>query len=122
MRWIKLKDTVEFYNTSRPWIKEGNDKKRDTYGRSHAPCEGWELTLNVFKSGICPIKLTQGKRLKILALKQMRQRLPIARTQVKAGNTSQNLINEIREITYSLYRAKDIAKTVYNNIKNSISV
>ena len=52
----------------------------------------------------------------------MRQRLPIARTQVKAGNTSQNLINEIREITYSLHQAKDIAKTVYNNIKNSISV
>ena len=50
----------------------------------------------------------------------MLQRLPIAHTQVKAGNTSENLLNEIRQIVYSLYRAKEITKKVCNNIMNSI--
>ena len=41
--------------------------------------------------------------LKILTPKQMLQILPIALAQVKAGNTSENLLNEIRQILYSLY-------------------
>ena len=49
----------------------------------------------------------------------MLQRLLIALAQVKAGNTSENLLNEIRQIIYSLYRAKEITKKVYNNIMNS---
>ena len=50
----------------------------------------------------------------------MLQRLPIALPQVKAGNNSQNLLNEIREIVYSLYRSKQVIKKVYNNIIKSI--
>ena len=50
----------------------------------------------------------------------MLQRLPIALTQVKEGNTSENLLNEIRKIIYSLYEAKEITKKVYNNIISSI--
>ena len=60
--------------------------------------------------------------LKILTPKQMLQRLPIALAQVKAGDTSENLLNEIRQIIYSLYRAKEITKKVYNNIMNSMRV
>ena len=56
-----------------------------------------------------------GKGLKILTLKQMLQRLPIALAQVKAGNNSENLLNEIRQILYSLYQSKQITKKVYNN-------
>ena len=41
--------------------------------------------------------------LKIVTTKQMFQRLPIALAQVKAGNNSESLLNEIRQITYSLY-------------------
>ena len=52
----------------------------------------------------CPLDLV--KQLKILTPKQMIQRLPIARVLVKAGNTSENLLNEIHQIIYSLYRAK----------------
>ena len=59
--------------------------------------------------------------LKILQ-KQIRQRLPIALTQIKAGNTSANLKNEICQIIHSLYQAKEIAKKVYNNIMNSIKL
>ena len=46
---------------------------------------------------------TKGTGLKILTPKQMLQRLPIALAQVKAGNNSENLLNEIRQIIYSLY-------------------
>ena len=44
--------------------------------------------------------------LKILTPKQLLQRLPIALAQVKAGNNSENLLNEIRQIVYSLYQSK----------------
>ena len=44
----------------------------------------------------------KGKGLKILTPKQMLQRLPIAIVQVKAGNTSKSLLNEIKQIIYSL--------------------
>ena len=52
----------------------------------------------------------------------MLQRLPIAPTQIKAGNTFENLLNEIRQIIYSLFREKEITKKVYNNIMNSIKI
>ena len=52
----------------------------------------------------------------------MLQRLPIALAQVKPGDTSENVLNEIRQVIYSLHRAKEIAKRVYNNIMNSIKV
>ena len=52
----------------------------------------------------------------------MLQRLPIALAQIKAGNNSQTLLNEIRQIVYSLYQSKEIIKKVYNNILKSIKV
>ena len=57
-------------------------------------------------------KATHGKGLKMLIPKQMFQRLPIVSAQVKAGNASENLLNEIRQITNSLYRAKEFTKNV----------
>ena len=50
------------------------------------------------------------KWLKKLTSQQIVQRLPIALAQVKAGNTSENLLNEIRQVIYSLYQAKEITK------------
>ena len=63
---------------------------------------------------------TKVTGLKILTSKQMIQRLPIALAQVKAGNNSESLLNEIRQIVYSLYQSKQITKKVYNNIIKSI--
>ena len=63
---------------------------------------------------------TKGKRLKISIPKQMLRRLSIALAQVKAGNNSESLLNEIRQIVYSLYQSKQITKKVYNNIIKSI--
>ena len=62
---------------------------------------------------------TKGTGLKILIPKQILQILPIALTQVKAGNNSESLLNEIRQIVYSLYQSKQITKKVYNNIIES---
>ena len=65
-------------------------------------------------------RATKGTGLKILTPKQMLQRLPIALAQVKVGNTSESLLNEIRQFVYSLYQSKQITKKVYNNIIKSI--
>ena len=63
---------------------------------------------------------SKGKGLKILTPKQMLQRLPIALVQVKAGNNSENLLSEIRQIIYSLHQSKEITKKVYNNLMKSL--
>ena len=99
------------YNKSREKVLElfndcckiaSNAKYRSIYGEGHLS----EL----------------ATRLKILTLKQMFQRFPIALAQVKAGNISENLLNEIGQIAYYLYRKKEITKKVYKNILNSIEL
>ena len=55
-------------------------------------------------------KQQEGKGLKILTPKQMLQRLPIALAQIKAGNNSDSLLNETRQIVYSLYQSKKLLK------------
>ena len=60
----------------------------------------------------------QGKGLKILTPNQMLSRLPITLAQLKAGNNSEKLKNEIRQILYSLYRSKNMTKQLYNNLIN----
>ena len=52
----------------------------------------------------------------------MFQRIPIALAQVKAGNNSENLLNEIRQIVYFLHQSKEITKKVYNNIIKPIQI
>ena len=64
----------------------------------------------------------EGKGLKILTPKQMLQRLPIALAQTKAGNDSESVLNEVRQIVYSLCQSKEITKKIYNNIIKSIKV
>ena len=61
-----------------------------------------------YSSMMCDAKYraTKGTGLKILIPKQMLQRLPIALVQVKAGNNPESLLNEIRQIVYSLYKSK----------------
>ena len=63
---------------------------------------------------------TEGTGLKILTPKQMLQRLPIVLAQVKASNNSESLLNEIRQIVYSLYQSKQITKKVYISIIKSV--
>ena len=63
---------------------------------------------------------TKGKGLKILTTKQMLQRLAKSLAQLKPGNNSERVLNEIRQIAYSLYQSKQITKNLYNNIIKSI--
>ena len=58
----------------------------------------------------------------MLTPKQMIQKLPIALAQVKTGNNSERLWNEIRQIVYSLYQSKQIPNKVHNNIIKSIQL
>ena len=61
----------------------------------------------------------KGKGLKILTPDQMLDRLPIPLAQLKAGNNSEKLKNEIRQLFYSLHRSKKLTKTIYNSLINT---
>ena len=65
-------------------------------------------------------KNQQGKGLKILTPNQMLSRLPISLAQLKAGNNSEKLKNEIRQLLYSLYRSKKLTKEIYKSLINII--
>ena len=58
----------------------------------------------------------EGKGLKILTPNQILSRLPISLAQLKAGNNSEKLKNEIRQLLYSLYHSKNMTKQAYNNL------
>ena len=61
-----------------------------------------------------------GKGLKILTPNQMLRRLPISLAQLKAGNNSEKLKNEIRQLLYSLYRSKKLTKQLYKSLVDII--
>ena len=62
------------------------------------------------------------KRSQNITSKQLLPRLRIAFAQVKAGNTSEKLLNEICQIIYSLYQEKEITKEVYDSIMKAIKL
>ena len=62
----------------------------------------------------------QGQGLKILTPEQVVSRLSTSLAQLEAGNNSEKLKNEIRQLLYSLYRSKTLGKTIYNNLINAI--
>ena len=62
----------------------------------------------------------KGQGIKILTPNQMLNRLPIALAQLQAGNNSNKLKNEIRQLLYSLYRSKNMTKQAYNNLMNCL--
>ena len=57
-----------------------------------------------------------GEGLQILTPDQMLSRLPITLAQLKAGNNSEKLKNEIRQLLYSLYRSKKLTKQLYKSL------
>ena len=62
----------------------------------------------------------QGLGLKILTPNQMLSRLPITLAQLKVGNNSEKLKNEIRQLSYSLYRSKKLTKQLHKSLINII--
>ena len=61
-----------------------------------------------------------GQGLKILTPSQMLNRLPISLAQLKAGNSSEKLKNEIRQLLHSLYRSKKRTKQIYKSLTDMI--
>ena len=118
----------DFVKNTKPQDPKQKKLKSDVLDSVRALVKGRELMYNAFRSGIFHrLEESQkgegvNERLKILTPNQMLKRLPIALAQVKAGNNSEILLNEIRQIVYSLYRSKEITKKVHNNIINSIKV
>ena len=114
----------DFTKKTKPQDPEQKKLKSDVLNSVGALAKGRELMYNAFRSGIFHRleNSQEGEGLKILTPNQMLKRLPIALAQVKAGNNSESLLNEIRRIAYSLYRSKEITNKVYNNIINSIKV
>ena len=111
---------MNFNNKTRPKNKDDKKNKKNILNSAQNLYYGRELVINAFKSGLFPLKSTTGTGLKVLTPKKMHQRLPIALPQVKAGNNSESLLNEIRQIVYFLYQSKKSTKKVYNNIIKSI--
>ena len=114
----------KFKSKTKPHNPESKKVKEYVLNSARALLQGREMVFKAFESGIFlkPEESKQGKGLKILTPNQMLKRLPITLAQIKAGNNSESLLNEIRQIVYSLYRSKTITKKVYNNITKSIKV
>ena len=83
-----------------------------SYYRDVSDCDS-----DLSSPNLCDIK---GKGLKILAPNQMLSRLPIYLAQLKAGNNSEKLKNEIVQLFYSLYRSKKLTKKLYKSLVDII--
>ena len=112
---------MDFNKKTKPQNLEKKQVKKDILKNLYVLFESRERVLDAFESKIFPIKnegtgfsdkVSKHSKLKILTPKQILQRLTIAFPQVKAGNTSESLLNKIRQIIYSLYQAKEITKNI----------
>ena len=114
----KNKDQVylikEMLNTMKEAIKNVSENKK-------LEIEENEKIINFFERILYFNQLDQsGKGLKILTPNQMFSRLPITLAQLKAGNNSEKLKNEIRQLLYSLYRSKKLTKQLYKSLTDVI--
>ena len=99
---------MKVYKKKRSWVPSVLKKKLLKYGK--------ELKRIIKKISSISSGSQSGEGLKILTPQQMFAQLPILLAQIKAGNNSRELKNEIRQLFYSLYRSKKISKTVYKNL------
>ena len=120
---------MSFRKNTEPRSQEKKQEKEIVLENLYNFFEGREKNLDAFESKIFSVKSKGAgilspnqSKINILTPKQMLQRLPIALAQVKAGNNSEKLLNEIRQIVYALYQSKQITKKVYINIIKSINV
>ena len=110
-------EIMNFRKNTKPRSQEKKQEKEILLENLYKFWKGREKVLDAFESKIF---LTKPKgagilnpdhsKLKILTHKQMLQRLPIALAQVKTGYNSKSLLNQIRQIVYSLYQSKQITK------------
>ena len=108
----KNNELVNMINSGLKDLKEEIKKMSKEEKENEDP----ELIVNIVEKILKFNKQNQQKSLKILTPNQMLNRLPIALAQLQAGNNSNKLKNEIRQLLHSLYRSKNITKQVYNNL------
>ena len=116
----EAKNTQKEYNKQLNLIRRGNKNniQKETLNNINNLYNARDMAIKFIEdygSMILEVKRLarqEGEGLKILTPNQMLKRLSIALAQVKAGNNSESLLNEIRQIVYSLYRSKEITKKV----------
>ena len=89
-------------------IEDMSEQKKET----ESPNEIVDIVGNIIEFN----RHQQGQGLKIFTPNQMLSRLPISLAQLKAGNNSEKLKNEIRQLLYSLYRSKKLTKQLYKSL------
>ena len=104
-RWSNLKGKIE--EMSKEEIK--NEKPNEISG-----------IINEILNLNGQVQKQRGLGLKILTPDQMLSRLPIILAQLNAGNNSEKLKNEIRQLLYSLYRSKKLTKQIYKSLIDTI--
>lgn len=92
------------------YINDGDDEEEHY--------ENYEKTLMVQTSS--SFETAQGKGMKTLQQKQLLQRSLLLLAQMQVGNTSENLLNKIRQIVYTMYSAKQISNKVYNDFPKTL--
>ena len=103
VRWSNLKDEIEKMSEEEKIIEK--------------PDKILEIVEDILEFNR---KKQSGGGLKILTPNQMLSRLPITLAQLKAGNNSEKLKNEIRQLLYSLYRSKKLTKQLYKSLTDII--
>ena len=104
-KWSNLKNKIE--EMSKEEIK--NEKPNEISG-----------IINEILNLNGQVQKQRGLGLKILTPDQMLSRLPIILAQLNAGNNSEKLKNEIRQLLYSLYRSKKLTKQIYKSLIDTI--
>ena len=103
-------------------LNEIKEKTKNVSENKISVIEENEKAINIVERILYFNQLEQqkGEGLKILTPNQMLSRLPITLAQLKAGNNSEKLKNEIRQLLYSLYRPKKLTKQLYKSLVDII--
>ena len=125
LKYLHGLETTDNYNQATSLIEENfTDFKDEVEIMSEGDKENKGIKILNITENILNFTLKERKKigqgLKILTPNQMLSRLPITLAQLKAGNNSEKLKNEIRKLLYSLYRSKKLTKQLYKNLTGII--
>ena len=109
----KNNELVSMINSGLKDLKEEINKMSEEEKENEKPDKIVEIFRQILKFNK---QKQEGEGIKILTPNQMLSRLSISLAQLEAGNNSNKLKNEIRQLLYSLYRSKNMTKQVYNNL------
>ena len=109
----KNNELVSLINSGLKDFKEEINKMSEQERKIEKPDKIVEIVKEILKFNK---QKQEGQGIKILTPNQMLSRLPISLAQLEAGNSSNELNNEIRQLLYSLHCSKNMTKQVYNNL------